>query len=43
MWLNAWGKLPQNSPEDGSICSGSSPSGLARAHSDAYSSDALST
>jgi hypothetical protein len=33
-WLNACGKLPANSPVEGSICSGSSPRGLARAHND---------
>src|SRR5262245_23078113 len=35
MWLKAWGKLPENSPEEGSICSGSSPRPLARAHNEA--------
>jgi hypothetical protein len=35
MWLNACGKLPMNSPDDGSICSDSRPSGLALAHSEA--------
>src|SRR6516225_5617398 len=34
MWLKACGKLPVNSPVDGSICSDSRPSGLARAQSE---------
>src|SRR5215471_3246717 len=35
IWLKACGKLPLNSPVVGAICSGSSPSALARAHNDA--------
>src|SRR5262249_53383105 len=43
MWLNACGDFPENSPEAGSICSGSSPRVLARAHRDPYSSEASSS